>query len=259
MASGKDENSGIEYTGERMIPGQAGDESEYEHLARYHFALPFVKGKRTLDAGCGEGYGSTLLAGSASQVVGIDISLDVILAASVKYARENLSFATMDVKAISLEPASFDAVTCFEVFEHIHNPESMLQGIRKSLKPDGILIISTPNWSFVKSGTPNPFHVKEYTLGEFNEILTEYFPEGKYEYKRYGQFNLRRRGGAAGGAVRGWMKLKRKLGIGKIMPDKISRKLKDAKAEPYSLDDFAFKEDGIEHAEYFVFVIRGKP
>ena len=54
------------------------------------------------------------------------------------------------------------------------------------------------------------------------------------------------------------MKLKRKLGIGKIFPESISRKIKDTKDEPYSIEDFEFRKENLEDAEYFIFIIRGK-
>jgi SAM-dependent methyltransferase len=258
MDSGKGNNNGLEYTGERMIPGKADEENYFEHLARYMFAKPLVKGSRTLDAGCGEGYGSAILAQSASEVLSIDISPDTIESASGKYIAPNLKYIVMDVENINIDPGTFDAVVCFEVFEHIKHPENMLFGIKNILKAGGVLIISTPNGALPKSGKPNPFHVKEYTLQEFSEILTIHFPESPYVYGRYGQFNLRRRSGVAAQAMQGWMKLKRKFGIGKIMPGSVNKRLKDTKTGPYSVDDFAFREQNIEEAEYFVFVIRGK-
>jgi SAM-dependent methyltransferase len=255
MDYGKDENSGVEYTGERMIPGKADDENYYEHLARYRFAAQLIRGKRVLDAGCGDGYGSAMLAESASEVVGIDIAEDVIRSASAGYTRPNLHFKPMNVEEISLEPASFDAVISFEVFEHIHHPEKLLDGVKAVLKPGGIFVVSTPNGALVTSGKPNPYHVREYTLDEFQGILYSRFPIGDFSYRRIRQFNLRRRTGMAKRAIEGWVKLKRKLGIGKIMPDSVSRKIKDKKQEPYSIDDFAFSEDNIADAEYFIFVI----
>ena len=198
MASGKDNGDSLEFTGERMIPGKASEESECEHLARYVFALPHIKGLRTLDAGCGDGYGSALLAESASEVVGIDISSAAIERASNKYKRPNLGFKVMDVRVIAFDSSSFDAVVGYEVFEHIHTPQNMIEGARRVLTDKGIFIVSTPNGALIKSGLPNPFHVREYRLDEFNSILTEYFPEDVFEYERYGQFNLRRRGGRTG-------------------------------------------------------------
>lgn len=258
MVSGKDNGDSLGFTGERMIPGEASEESEYEHLARYIFALPVIKGLRTLDAGCGDGYGSALLAESASEVVGIDISSAAIERASKKYKIPNLSFKVMDVRVISFDSSSFDAVVGYEVFEHIHTPQNMVEGARRVLTDTGILIVSTPNGALIKSGLPNPYHVREYRLDEFNSILTEYFPEAKFEYERYGLFNLRRRGGRTGKAIGSLMKLKRKLGIGKILPESISRKIKDTKNEPYSIEDFEFRKENIEDAEYFIFIIRGK-
>ena len=258
MDSGKDKGERIHYTGERMIPGEASAESECEHLARYAFALPFVEGLRALDAGSGDGYGSAVLSETALEVVGIDISKSAIEIASRKYKKPNLRYKVMDIRAIAFDSASFDAAVAFEVFEHIKAPQNMVEGVRRVLKPDGVFIVSTPNGAFIKSGKPNPYHVREYTIDEFNKILAGFFPENKFEYERYGQFNLRRRGGRTAKALDSLMKLKRKLGIGKILPERISSKIKDTKDEPYSIDDFEFRKENIEEAEYFVFVIRGK-
>ena len=62
----------MEFTGERVVPGQTDVDLMNEHLARYGFAESLVAGKRVLDAGCGVGYGSARLARSADRVVGLD-------------------------------------------------------------------------------------------------------------------------------------------------------------------------------------------
>ena len=56
----------VEFTGERVIPGQVNDDLWSEHVARYAFARRYAEGKRVLDAGCGAGYGSAELAQSAT-------------------------------------------------------------------------------------------------------------------------------------------------------------------------------------------------
>ena len=53
--------SGLEFTGERFVPGVRG-EIWIEHWHRYHFAARCVAGKRVLDVACGEGYGTALRA-----------------------------------------------------------------------------------------------------------------------------------------------------------------------------------------------------
>ena len=59
----------LEFTGERFTP-ECVREIWYEHFHRYALAARWCAGKHTLDAACGEGYGSALLAESASSVPG---------------------------------------------------------------------------------------------------------------------------------------------------------------------------------------------
>ena len=56
----------LEFTGERFTP-ECVREIRYEHVHRYVFARGLVKGLRVLDAACGEGYGSALLARQVGQ------------------------------------------------------------------------------------------------------------------------------------------------------------------------------------------------
>ena len=82
----------LPFTGERFTP-EARGAIWYEHWHRYCVALPAVAGKRVLDAACGEGYGSWLLAGTASEVLGVDIDHAAIAHAARRYAgRSNLRF-----------------------------------------------------------------------------------------------------------------------------------------------------------------------
>ena len=60
-------NKGLNFTGERFVPGAAG-EIWYEHWHRYHFAAKLVGGREVLDVACGAGYGSALLARGAQRV-----------------------------------------------------------------------------------------------------------------------------------------------------------------------------------------------
>ncbi|NNK38121.1 MAG: class I SAM-dependent methyltransferase, partial [Xanthomonadales bacterium] len=63
----------LEFTGERFTP-ECVREIRYEHVHRYAFARELVSNRRVLDAACGEGYGSALLAQTARSVCGVDVS-----------------------------------------------------------------------------------------------------------------------------------------------------------------------------------------
>src|SRR5437762_11235071 len=78
----------LTFTGERFLPDCAG-EIAYEHWHRYAFARRFAAGKQVLDAACGEGYGSALLATVAHSVVGVDIDATSISHASSRYGDGN--------------------------------------------------------------------------------------------------------------------------------------------------------------------------
>lgn len=168
-----------EYTGERFLPDECQGEIAIEHYQRYRFASQFVKGKKILDAACGEGYGSRLLSEEAECVVGLDFDENVVERAKQKYQNERLTFLRGSVGALPFENHLFDAVISFETIEHVdaETQENFLKEIRRVLKKDGILIMSTPNkavYTDLVKGE-NAFHVKEFYVDEYQDFLHRYF------------------------------------------------------------------------------------
>jgi SAM-dependent methyltransferase len=130
-----------------------------------------------LDIASGEGYGSAILAEKAEKVFGVDISLDAITHAKGRYKFDNLSFKVGDCIDIPLSNSIVDLVVSFETLEHVEQQNEMLREIKRVMKPDGIIIISTPdkfNYS-IKNSYSNPFHKKELLKNEFVELLQGFF------------------------------------------------------------------------------------
>jgi SAM-dependent methyltransferase len=164
----------LEWTGERFLPWLKDAAIAYEHLHRYAYAARLVNGKRTLDLACGEGYGSKLLATSASSVVGVDIDEKTIRHAKSKYGDSTLQFVTGSITAVPIsEDHSFDVIVCFEAIEHVDEHEKLLCEVKRLLKRDGLFIVSTPNKGEYEEG--NPFHVKELSPDEFQQLLGRHF------------------------------------------------------------------------------------
>lgn len=167
----------LEFTGERFIPGTAG-EIWHEHWHRYLFAAPLVAGRDVLDVACGEGYGSALLARRARHVTGADIAEAAVLHARARYAAAaNLAFRRADCAALPFADASFDAVVSFETLEHIAAQEPFVDEIRRVLRPEGLLILSCPNKAEYsdRPGTTNAFHVRELYRAELAALLARRF------------------------------------------------------------------------------------
>ena len=152
----------------------------YEHYHRYLWAAPLAAGRRVLDLGSGEGYGSAILAGyGAEAVTGVDVDERSVEHARLNYRAPNLSFATGS--ALDLEgfgPSSFDMVVAFEVIEHVDDPAALLDRVAEVLDPAGLLVLSTPDRHVYAEARErdNPFHRHELTEPELRGLLGERFP-----------------------------------------------------------------------------------
>ncbi|QXO93523.1 methyltransferase domain-containing protein [Methanospirillum purgamenti] len=172
----------LDWTGERYLPyiDFWDVEIHYEHLHRYAFASHLVRGKDVLDLASGEGYGSYILAREASKVVGIDIDPESVRHAENRYFKANLEYIQGSICNVPIPGEGlFDVIVCFEAMEHIENHEQLVSEIKRLLKKDGLIIISTPNKQ-VYTDEPdyhNPFHVKELYFNEFKHLLKNYFSD----------------------------------------------------------------------------------
>lgn len=182
----------LPFTGERFVPGARG-EIWVEHWHRYHFASRFAAGMRVVDAACGEGYGSALLAQGAAHVTGADISPQAIAHARAAYAgRPNLAFVEASCDRLPLEDASADLFVTFETIEHITAQEAFVGEIARVLRPGGILLMSCPNKLEYsdRRGFANEFHVKELYRDELAALLARRFPHVRWYGQRPSFFSV---------------------------------------------------------------------
>lgn len=172
----------MEFTGERYVPTEAG-EIRHEHLHRYAWCAHLVEGKDVLDIACGEGYGSAMLARSARSVLGVDIDENAVKhARSTYHGISGLEFMQGNAAQIPVGDNSVDVLVSFETIEHHDRHREMLSEIRRVLRPDGLLIISSPNRVVYTelAGHHNEFHVKELDFAEFDAVLREQFGDIRY-------------------------------------------------------------------------------
>lgn len=169
----------MHFTGERVVPGEVDQDLWNEHISRYKFAVNFAEGKRVLDVGCGTGYGTALLAERAAEATGFDVSPDAVSYATSHFG-DKANFVTGDAVHYPAANESFDLITAFEVIEHIADYEHLIAEAARVLSHDGIFLVSTPNKPYYeetrKEAGPNPFHMHEFELDEFEAVLRGSFP-----------------------------------------------------------------------------------
>ena len=103
------------------------------------------QGKTVLDAGCGTGELTYLVAKSkAKKVVGVDYSEEAIVVARNNYRLPNLFFEKMDLGSVV---EKFDVVVSLGTLEHLNDPLGALRKLKNLLRPGGSLVITCPNWS----------------------------------------------------------------------------------------------------------------
>jgi SAM-dependent methyltransferase len=160
-------------TGERTVPGVPEENYWFRrHEAAYAFAVPLVAGATLLEVGCGEGYGTALLAGRAHSVLGLDYDARTVAHAAATYRRA--SFVRANLAALPVRSASVDAVATLQVIEHVWNHGEFVRECLRVLRPGGLLIVTSPNRLTFSPGLEepvNPFHTKEFTAAELAELL----------------------------------------------------------------------------------------
>jgi len=149
------------------------------YIKRYLFCKNFFSNKRILDVACGDGFGSYLLSENNKKVIGLDIDKYQIKNNKSNFIRRNLDFMVGDATNLKFKNNYFDAIVSFETIEHTQNTNQFLSELKRVLKKDGFLLISSINKKFTKGlfkdEKINKFHLREFTKEELIEDISKYF------------------------------------------------------------------------------------
>ncbi|GAB5551558.1 MAG: class I SAM-dependent methyltransferase [Saprospiraceae bacterium] len=158
-------------TAERVSHTDHSDNYVFQRSLRaYVDAAQLIHGK-VLEIGTGSGYGVDIVAPKTDHFVTVDKFITEI---PLKEANQDkVEFVQMTVPPLDLPDNTFDFVITFQVIEHIVPDEQFVAEIARVLKPGGQLIVTTPNRKM--SLSRNPWHIREYTVTELQELLAKHF------------------------------------------------------------------------------------
>ncbi|MBJ7458358.1 MAG: class I SAM-dependent methyltransferase [Thermoleophilaceae bacterium] len=213
----------LELTGERTLPDLPEENYWYRrHLVVYDWIARRVGGKSVVDMACGEGYGTAVLAQSATHVTGVDANPEAFEHAQARYGSDRIEIVRDLIE--TYRPAEkVDTVSFLQTIEHVQDPAAVLRHFASLLTPGGKVYVSTPNLLTLapegaeKSG--NPWHVKEYKPGEFRELCQEVFTDvtiyGVFHARKLRVHELLIRHG-------GWDRIHKGLRISKLFYDRFT-------------------------------------
>jgi SAM-dependent methyltransferase len=172
--------TGLPLTGERTVPGVWHENYWYQrHLAAYssHLVTGVVHGY-VLEAGCGEGYGAELLRERCDALVALDYDASTV--AYVRAVHAGIPVLRGNLVALPLRAASLDTVVSLQTVEHLWDQDAFVAECIRVLRPDGNLVVSTPNRLTFSPGLApgeaprNPFHTRELDPGDLFDLLNEH-------------------------------------------------------------------------------------
>jgi ubiquinone/menaquinone biosynthesis C-methylase UbiE len=110
--------------------------------------VDLTPGEQVLDVACGTGlvsFAALNAVGAKGQVLGVDLSSQMVQAAQRKAARQRLSdsrFERMDAEALTLPSASFDVALCALGLMYLPNPAQAVREMRRVLRPGGRIALA---------------------------------------------------------------------------------------------------------------------
>lgn len=231
-------------TVERIIPKNFQTREEYllylRHLFAYEEVLKFLdKRFHVLEIGFGEGYGTGLLSRHLNSIISLDVNEKAVEYANEKYGNENCSFVHYKGDTLPFPENKFDAVISFQVVEHIEDDRRFINEIYRVLKKGKKAILTTPNRKTrLEPGDDpwNEFHIREYSAGQLDELLSGYFSSV--------QVNGIRAEPAVESIERN--RVKRRLSFYKLLPDSLKRFFTDDYMKKYDTDVFHLTDKQID-------------
>ncbi|MFZ2112421.1 MAG: class I SAM-dependent methyltransferase [Solirubrobacteraceae bacterium] len=142
--------------------------------------------QRVLDIGCGEGHFAAALLRAGAEVIAVDVAAEPLRRAHSRHPVLDLRLVECEAP-LPLQDTSFDVVWAGETIEHVADTAQWLSELRRVLRSDGLLLISTPDhgplsrlWiglsraAFQARFDPRADHLRFYTSQLLADLLADF-------------------------------------------------------------------------------------
>lgn len=165
------------------------DKNYFNRIDKFRFftivkIVKKIKPKKILDAGCGSGIYLSYFTSFAEKIYGIDSSESGCKVAKDRVKKfNNVIIKKMDLtKKLDFPDSFFDFILCSEVLEHIKNNKFTLFELKRVLKPDGFILLTVPNFTFMsveylreKFFYRDPSHYHTKSIFEWKKLINQFF------------------------------------------------------------------------------------
>ena len=132
--------------------------NQYHNQLRLYLELagnPELTGeKKILDVGCAQGTLALLLAERGHDVVALDLRPSFLEYAQTRYTHGRIRFVSGNVLECNLDER-FDLVFANQIVEHLVYPERLVGRLKGLLRGGGKLVVTTPNWHYIRNNLPS--------------------------------------------------------------------------------------------------------
>ena len=163
------------------------EQAHLEALERMRLLEPYYRwtlqlfqpylGQRVMDAGCGIGNFTAVLADNVAYTLAVDLSpLNIAVLKARFTARAAVEVAQLDLERdiAALTQKRLDTIVCLDVLEHLEDDLGLLRSFRQVIQPGGYLCLKVPAcpWLYGSVDVASS-HYRRYTLRELAQKATQ--------------------------------------------------------------------------------------
>jgi 2-polyprenyl-3-methyl-5-hydroxy-6-metoxy-1,4-benzoquinol methylase len=138
-------------------------------------------GERVLDLGCGDGWMTAELASLGARPTGVEVAQAAVDRARTRHPGLDFGLAALD-GPLPIDDNAYDVVWASEVIEHVADTAQWLSEVRRVLRPQGRLLLTTPNHSRLRLlvagielySQPLGDHLHLYSAHSLGEVLHDF-------------------------------------------------------------------------------------